>query len=84
MIHLKRTIKRVSAGMVREAGKVRPVVISLEPPCVLGFRAKGCRKTYKLTADACYWLAVKADRQDKARREHKQKKIKKRRRCKND
>jgi len=72
MTDLERTIKRVSAGMVREAGKMRPVVISLEPPCVLGFRAKGCQKTYKLTADACYWLAVKADQQDKARQKRKQ------------
>jgi len=63
--------------MVREAGQMRPVVISLEPPYVLGFRAKGCRKTYKLTADVCYWLAVKAERQDKARQKRKLKKAKK-------
>ena len=77
MTDLNRTVKRLSAGMVREAGKLWPVVISLEPPCVLGFRAKGCRRTYKLIANACYWLAVKADQQDRARQRRKQKNAKK-------
>lgn len=77
MTNLNRTIKRVSAGMVREADKLRPLVITFEPPSVLGFRAKWCRKTCKLTAEACYWLAVKTDQQDKAREKRKQKNAKK-------
>ena len=73
MTELTKTVQRISARVVHEAGKLRPVVISLEPPSVLGFRAKGCRKTYKLTAEACYWLAVKAERRDKERQRQKRK-----------
>lgn len=54
MTELTKTVQRISADFVHEAGKVRPIVITLEPPSVLGFRAKGCRKTYKLTSEACY------------------------------
>lgn len=56
---LKKTVRRLSSGLIREAGKIRQIVVSLEPPCLLGFRAKGCRKTYYLTAEVCYSLAVK-------------------------
>ena len=61
MTDLTRKVKRVSAGMVREAGKERQVVIVLEPPSLLGFRAKGCRKTYYLDAATCYKQAVAAE-----------------------
>lgn len=67
MTKLTKTVQRISAGFVHQASKVRPIVVSLEPPSVLGFRAKGCRKTYKLTAKACYWLAVKAEQRYNAR-----------------
>ena len=73
---LKKPVSRVSRGMVFEAGKFRPVVITLEPPCILKFRAKGCKKSYSLTTDACYSMAVKADVADKkaAKKREKQKK----------
>ncbi len=58
---LKKPVHRESAATIREAGKLRQIIISMEPPHLLGFRAKGCRKTYYLTAQACYMLAVKAD-----------------------
>jgi len=57
---LKKPVSRQSYGLVREAGKVRQVIIILQPPNLIGFRAKGCRTVYHLTADACYTLAVKA------------------------
>jgi hypothetical protein len=60
MTDLRKPVRRVSRGLIREAGKVREVVVILRPPNVLGFRAKGCRKEYQLTAEACYTMAVKA------------------------
>ncbi len=73
---LKKTVKRVSSDLVREAGKIRQIVVSLEPPCLLGFRAKGCRKTYYLTAEVCYSLAIKAHVLDLKRQKAKEKKEK--------
>ena len=61
MTNLKKPVKRVSRGLVREAGKLREVVVILRPPNVIGFRAKGCRKEYQLTAEACYLMAVTAE-----------------------
>ncbi len=58
---LNKTVSRESHGFVREAGKTRQVIIILQPPNLIGFRAKGCRKVYHLTSDACYSLAVKAE-----------------------
>lgn len=60
MVKLKKPVYRESSDLVREAGQVRQVIVSLEPPCLLGFRAKGCRTTYYLTAASCYHTAVKA------------------------
>ncbi|MDD5457852.1 MAG: hypothetical protein PHF37_00440 [Phycisphaerae bacterium] len=58
---LKKAVSRESNGLVREAGKVRQIIIILEPPNLIGLRAKGCRKVYYLPADACYSTAVKAE-----------------------
>ena len=82
MTDLERTVKRVSAGTVREAGKLRKVVVILESPNVIKFRAKGCRRSYSLTTDACYHLAIKAHVADQKRQE-KLKREKQRRRCAN-
>lgn len=73
-VDLKKTVKRVSSDLVREAGKIRQIVVSLEPPCLLGFRAKGCRKTYYLTAEVCYSLAVKAHVLDQKKQKAKERK----------
>jgi len=80
MTKLKRVVKRTGAGVIREAGKNREIVIILRPPNVLGFRAKGCRKEYQLTSEACYTMAVRADiihqKKEKAkRRKERQKRI---------
>lgn len=58
---LKKPVVRVTRGKVRETGKLREVLVILRPPNVIGFRAKGCRKEYQLTAESCYWLAMKAE-----------------------
>ncbi|MHC4121967.1 MAG: hypothetical protein ACYSSI_00205 [Planctomycetota bacterium] len=60
MTDLEKPVSRVSRGCIRECGKPREIVITLMPPNVLYFRAKGCRRKYALTAEACYMLAVKA------------------------
>jgi len=78
MTELKKPVRRVSGDSVFEAGKLRPVIITLEPPCVLKFRAKGCKKTYSLTIAACYSMAVKADIEAKKREKQKQPKQSKR------
>jgi hypothetical protein len=75
--YLKSDTTRITFGFVREAGKLRNVVVTLRKPNVIAFRAKGCRKEYVLTTDVCYWQAVKADRAAKDR-EKKRKKKKKR------
>ena len=79
MTPLKKIVKRLSTDVVREAGKVRQIVVSLEPPCLLGFRAKGCRKTYFLTAEACYTMAVKAHVADAKKQKAKERKLKRKR-----
>lgn len=60
MTDLKKPVSRVSRATVLEQGRRRQIIITLEPPSLLWFRAKGCRHSYALTADACYQLAVKA------------------------
>ena len=77
MTELKKPVSRVSQGKVFEAGKFRPVVVTLEPPYILKFRAKGCKKSYSLTTDACYSMAVKADVAAKKREKQRQAKLKK-------
>ena len=75
MTDLTKPVKRVSNGLVREAGKTREVVVILRPPNVIGFRAKGCRREYQLTTDVCYSMAVKAsvlaEKRQKARKGRK-------------
>ena len=68
MTNLKKPISRVTNGKLHEAGKPRKIVITLEPPNLLYFRAKGCRKRYCLTAEACYMLAVEAEVRSKKRK----------------
>lgn len=51
-------VRRQTHGTVWDCGKRRPVIVSLEPPNLIGFRLKGTRRTYYLTADGCYVKAV--------------------------
>jgi hypothetical protein len=48
----------------RETGRVydrgRSLIVTLEPGDVIGFRAKGTRKTWKTTLYSCFIMAVKA------------------------
>jgi len=66
-----RPVYRETHGGILERGKTRPVIVSVEPPNVIGFRLKGMRTTYYLTAEGCFMQAVKAkiaqDKKDKAK-----------------
>ncbi len=73
---LKKPIYRESNGDIREAGQLRPIIIILQPPNLIGFRAKGCRKVYYLPVDACYSMAVKAEFAAMRREKLKNKKMK--------
>jgi len=73
---LRKPVIRVTRGKVREAGKLREVIVILRPPNVIGFRAKGCKKEYQLTAEACYWMAMKAEHMYKKKKKTKKRKRK--------
>lgn len=53
-------VYRETIGGIFSTGKTRPVIVSIEPPNVIGFRLKGMRKTFYLTAEGCFLQAVKA------------------------
>lgn len=73
-----RPIYRETFGGILERGKIRPVIVSVEPPNVIGFRLKGMRTTYYLTAEGCFMQAVKAkvagDKREKAKAKKARKK----------
>lgn len=70
MTIIRKTVRRETRMQVCERG-TRNVIVSIEPPGIVGFRLKGTRRTYSLTADALYWLALKAhlaaERREKAK-----------------
>jgi len=69
---VKKTVRRETTGGIFEKGKVRPVIISLEPPNVIGFRLKGMHRSYFLTAEGCYMqalrVAIAAEKREKQKR----------------
>ena len=64
-------VYRETVGGIFSTGKTRPVIVSIEPPNVIGFRLKGMHKTFYLTAEICFLQAVKAqlmaDKREKAK-----------------
>lgn len=72
MTKVKRIVRRETTSQgIFSRGKYRPVILIIEPPNLIGFRLKGERKTYYLTAEGCYSVAVKAtlafERREKAK-----------------
>lgn len=57
----KKNFEVETSVTVFERSQRRPVVVKVEPSGLIGFRLKGTRRTYELTADACYHAAVKAE-----------------------
>jgi hypothetical protein len=58
MTRLSKKIERKTSATVFDRGKRREVIVTFEPPDLLGFRLKGTRRTYYLTPDGCYSVAV--------------------------
>lgn len=56
-------LKPVRRGLGKPIGNCRDVsretIITLYPGGSIGFRAKGRRREYRISAEACYSLAVK-------------------------
>ena len=77
MTLIRRTVKRETFGTVFDRGKRRAVIVTIEQPSLLGFRLKGTRKTYYLTAEAMYWKAVQCHVADEKRRKADERKAKK-------
>lgn len=74
MTKLNKPISRETYDTLFEAGKNRPVIVSVEPPNLIGFRLKGTRRTYYLTAEKLYWLALQTELRAKAAEKRKAKK----------
>ena len=74
MTELTKPVKRISNGLIRECGQERQIIITLEPPDVLAFRAKGCKRSYRLTANVCYVMAVRAQHEAEQRAKNKKRK----------
>ena len=56
---IRRHVIRETHGTVFSQGKARAVVVSIEPPNLVGFRLKGTRRTYYLTADGLFLQALR-------------------------
>ncbi len=71
MTKVKKPIYRETVGGILSSGKIRPVIVSIEPPNVIGFRLKGMHRTVYLTAESCFLKAVQAqiiaDKREKAK-----------------
>lgn len=71
MTKISRPTKRETYGTVFSQGKHRPVIVSIQPPNVIGFRLKGTRRIYYLTSDGLYLRALQsqiaADKHEKAK-----------------
>lgn len=83
MTKVKKPIYRETvSGGIFSLGKNRPVIVSIEPPNVLGFRLKGQRKTVYLTAEGCFMQAMSAqlshEKREKAKDRKKRRKVKRR------
>lgn len=73
MTIIRKTVKRETRMPVFERGE-RNVIVSIEPPGVVGFRLKGTRTTYTLPADRLWWIAMQADMAMKKREKAKARK----------
>lgn len=68
---VSKPVYRETRGSVYDGGKERPIIVSIEPGGVIGFRLKGKRQTYRLTVEFCFMSALKsqliADKKEKRR-----------------
>ena len=78
MTMLKRKLTRETSATVFELGRHRAVMVSLEPPCLIGIRLKGTRRTFYLPVNKAYLAAVKAHMAAEAREKSQRRKKAKR------
>lgn len=76
MTTIRRTVKREMLDEIFERGN-RRVIVSLEAPNMVGFRAKGTRRTYYLTASVGWHVALNAHVAAEKRRKAAEKKANK-------
>lgn len=61
MTHVTRKVQRISPAAVYSQGRLRSVIICVEPPGdLVGFRLKGTRRTWTLPVSWCYLEACRA------------------------
>ena len=62
---------RLHKAIVREtvntAVQGRPLIVAMEPGDTIAFRRKGCRRLFRTTIAACFWMAAKAEAREQAR-----------------
>ena len=61
MTKLTKSVSRESGATILSSGKDRPIIATLEPPCILALRLKGTRKIYRLALDGLFLLTVQRD-----------------------
>ncbi len=61
MTKIKTKVERETFGTIFSQGKEREVIVTLQPPNVIGFRLKGSQDTYYLTTEGCYMVAIQAE-----------------------
>lgn len=73
MTIIRKPVKRETRMPVFERG-MRNVIVSIEPPGLVGFRLKGTRTTYTLPADKLWWHAMRCELAMRKREKAKAKK----------
>ena len=81
---LKNKVVRLSRDTVFKAGKVREIVVKLEPPTLICYRAAGCCRWTKHTVRQGYDLAAKLEAEAIRKARLEQRKQKQKARCKGD
>lgn len=76
MTIIRKPVKRETIFQVPERG-LRNVIVSIEPPGIVGFRLKGMKTTYRLPSDYLWWVAMKAEIAFQKKEKAKAKKAKK-------
>lgn len=74
---LKKTLKRVSAASIHEAGRTRAIVLEIGPR-EIGFKLAGTRKVFTLGIEGLYHLAVRRAVEAEAREKAKLKRARRR------
>jgi len=61
MTKLRTPVVRETHATQYERGRQREIVVSIEPPGLLGFRLKGTRRTVRIGVEAAYWFAMRCE-----------------------